>query len=279
MPTLSIDVPETLLRALQDRSNESGDSIRQIVLAALAGVLEIEPETLFQVSTSAALVRGVFDGTLTVGDLKEHGDFGLGTFDGLDGELVAFDGHFYQVRGNGEVRVPDEAAEVPFAVVTHFKAEREFALGSVASFADLTAQLDRQRQTDNLFYAVRLDGRFTRLETRSVFPADAGETLVEATSDQTEFVVTDAIATAIGFWTPAYARTLGVPGWHIHVLTSDRAAGGHLLDCQAEALRVQMQDLADVRIAMPETPEFLAADLNQDPAAALATAERDRRDT
>jgi len=57
-------------------------------------------------------------------------------------------------------------------------------------------------------------------------------------------------------------------------VTDDRTAGGHVLDCQGEKLRVQMQDLADVRIAMPETAAFLQADLTQDPSQELDLAER-----
>jgi acetolactate decarboxylase len=279
MPKLTIDIPEALLRALEERRRHTGDSIEQLAREALIDAFDIEAETLFQVSTSAALVKGVFDGTVTVGDLREHGDFGLGTFDGLDGEMVAFDGAFFQVRGNGEVREPADTAEVPFAVVTRFRAERDLVLARVDSFDDLMAQLDRRRESNNLFYAVRIDGRFARVKTRSVFPADAGETLVEAAADQAEFELTDVAGTAVGFWTPDYARTLGVPGWHVHFLSHDRDAGGHVLDCAGSALRVQIQDLADVRIAMPETRAFLDADLDRDPTADLAVAERERKES
>jgi acetolactate decarboxylase len=80
--------------------------------------------------------------------------------------------------------------------------------------------------------------------------------------------------TAVGFWTPLYARTINVAGWHLHFVTDDRTGGGHFLDCQGADLRVQMQDLADVRIAMPETAAFLQADLSQDPSQELDLAER-----
>src|SRR6266496_3491998 len=59
------------------------------------------PNALFQVSTLDALLQGVYNGTLTVGQLKRHGDFGLGTFEGLDGELIAVNGHVYHMRSTG----------------------------------------------------------------------------------------------------------------------------------------------------------------------------------
>jgi acetolactate decarboxylase len=275
MPTLTCDLPEALMRALEERSARTGESATQIVMRALADALEIDEETLYQVSTSTALVEGVYDGSVTIGDLKQRGDFGLGTFDDLDGEMVALDGGFYQVRGRGEVSEAADTTEVPFAVVTDFRAERTFRLETIDSFNDLAAQLDRQRTTDNLFYAVRIDGRFARIKARAISKTESGVPLVEAAAQQLEYELSDVAGTLVGFWTPLYARTLNVPGWHVHFLSDDRAEGGHVLDAQAATLRGQMQDLADLRIAMPETPAFLDADLSEDPSEDLARAERD----
>jgi acetolactate decarboxylase len=101
--------------------------------------------------------------------------------------------------------------------------------------------------------------------------------LVNATAHQPEFALTDVSGTAVGFWTPLYARTINVAGWHFHFVTGDRTGGGHLLDCRGADLRVQIQDLADIRIAMPETAAFLQADLSQDPSQELDLAERGRK--
>jgi acetolactate decarboxylase len=275
MPTLTCDIPETLMRALEERSARTGESATQIVMRALADALELDAETLYQVSTSTALVEGVYDGSVTIGDLKQRGDFGLGTFDDLDGEMVALDGGFYQVRGRGEVSEAADTTEVPFAVVTDFRSERAFTLEQIESLDDLASQLDRQRTTDNLFYAVRIDGRFARIKARAISKTEIGVPLVEAAAQQLEYELSDVAGTLVGFWTPIYARTLNVPGWHVHFLSDDRTEGGHVLDAQAATLQGQMQDLADLRIAMPETPAFLAADLSEDPSEDLARAERD----
>ena len=222
------------MQALTAASARSGESIDRIVSEALAAALEIDEEEapLFQVSTATALVEGVSGGVVTIGELKENGDFGLGTFAGLDGEMIAFDGDFYQVRGDGVVSEPSDEALVPFAVVTDFQVEREFALDHVTSFDDLAAQLDAHRQTDNLFFAVRIDGHFARMRTRSVSKTPEGTPLVEAAAQQTVFDLSDVAGTLVGFWTPLYAGTINVAGWHLHFLTDDRTAGGHVLDCQ-----------------------------------------------
>ena len=54
-------------------------------------------DTLFQVSTIGALNVGVFGGVVDYANLKQQGDCGIGSFTGLDGEMVAVDGKFYQV--------------------------------------------------------------------------------------------------------------------------------------------------------------------------------------
>ncbi|NLO29340.1 MAG: alpha-acetolactate decarboxylase, partial [Methanosarcina mazei] len=58
-------------------------------------------DVLYQVSTIDALLLGVYDGVLPVSDLKTHGDFGIGTFDGLEGEMLALDGNYYQIKTDG----------------------------------------------------------------------------------------------------------------------------------------------------------------------------------
>jgi acetolactate decarboxylase len=274
VPTLTCDISETLLRALQARSRQTGEPVAHIVMASLADTLEIDHSTLFQVSTSTALVEGVYGGVVTIAELKQHGSFGLGTFDGLDGEMLALDGHFYQVLGDGTVREARDDARVPFAVVTEFHAERAFISDRVESFDELTAQLDSRRNTGNLFFAARIDGHFAHIRTRALCKTVNGVSLVDATAHQPEFALTDVSGTAVGFWTPLYARTINVAGWHFHFVTDDRTGGGHVLDCQGVQLRAQLQDLADVRIAMPETAAFLQADLTQDPSHELDLAER-----
>ena len=274
MPTLTCEISETLMRALQARSSQTGEPVDHIVMSSLADTLEIDHSTLFQVSTSTALVEGVYGGVVTIGELKRHGTFGLGTFDGLDGEMLALDGHVYQVLGDGSVREARDDARAPFAVVTEFRTEREFTIDRVESFDDLAAQLDSRPDTGNLFFAVRIDGQFAQIRTRALCKTASGVSLVDATAHQPEFVLSDVGGTAVGFWTPLYAQTINVAGWHLHFVTDDRTGGGHVLDCQGVNLRVQIQDLADVRIAMPETAAFLQADLSQDPSQELNLAER-----
>ena len=98
----------------------------------------------------------------------EHGDFGLGTFANLDGEMVVLDGRVYQVQGTGCVSEASPDAGAPFAVVTRFSPQTDVETAPVANFKDLEARCDEYRNSANIFYAVRLDGRFGRIRTRAV---------------------------------------------------------------------------------------------------------------
>ena len=92
-----------VLAALHDQASSSGAPVDHLVERALAEYLGVEHHTLYQVSTAGALVEGVYQGAVSVGVVREHGDFGLGTFEDLDGEMIVLDGHVFRVGSDGEV--------------------------------------------------------------------------------------------------------------------------------------------------------------------------------
>ena len=274
MARLICDVPQSLLDALAAQKARTGESVDHIVTTALADAFQVEHATLFQISTTAALVEGVTRGAITVSQLSRHGDFGLGTFAEFDGEMVMLEGTVYQVTRCG-VTVPGGDAQVPFAVVTHFLPESSAALGDITSFDDLVRDVDALRNTGNDFFAVRIDGRFDYVKTRAVGKSDGSASLVAAASAQAEFEFEGVEGVLVGFWAPIYAKALNVPGWHLHFLTADRSGGGHLLTCRARGLRAQVQHFSDFHLALPETAEFLRADLTRDTSRELDKAEKD----
>src|SRR5580765_5217671 len=152
MPLLSADIPKSLMIALDQEIARLHTDESAVVTAALSKYLGIPVHTLFQVSTSGALVAGVFDREVSVKSILEHGDFGLGTFANLDGEMVVLDGRVYQVQGTGRVSeaVPDAGA--PFAVVTRFSPQTDVETEPVASFKDLEGRCDKYRSSGNIFY-------------------------------------------------------------------------------------------------------------------------------
>jgi acetolactate decarboxylase len=233
--------------------------------------------TLYQVSTANALVEGIYEGAVRVGTLRKHGTLGLGTFENLDGEMVIVDGDVFQVRSDGSVvKVADDVL-IPFAAITNFTPGPEVVLDSCPDLAHLTARFDGLRQSDNMFYALKVDGEFDYIHTRAMRRTVEGVPLVEAAAVQPEFEFQKTKGTLVGFWTPDYARTLNVPGYHLHFISDDRRHGGHLLQCRGKKLGLQIQLQGDYHIVLPETSDFMKANLKQDPTKALAQAEGERK--
>jgi len=228
---------------------------------------------LYQVSTSTALVEGVTQGAIRVGALREHGDLGLGTFEKLDGEMVAIDGGIFQMRGDGSVNQPGDDVLSAFAQIIRFMPDGETNLSHASDLGTLLSRFDQLRSSENLFYALRVEGDFDYMHVRAVYSSTPGTTLLNAASSQQEFTFHNVSGSLAGFWTPEYARTVSIPGYHLHFLSSDRAHGGHLLECGGSNLRLRAQRINDYHIALPTTQDFLKADLRRDPSADLAKAE------
>jgi acetolactate decarboxylase len=276
MPELKCTLSTGVWELLQGRSQSTREPLGLIVGKALAAYFDVAHHTIYQVSTATALVEGIYQGAVRIGVLREHGDLGLGTFEDLDGEMVIVDGHFFQVRCDGSVREVDDAVLSPFAVITRFAPEPAVTLDQCPDMGHLTSRFDTLRHSDNVFFALRVDGQFDYVHTRAMCRTQEGVPLVQAAAVQPEFEFHDIKGTLVGFWTPEYAKTFNVPGYHLHFVSDDRTRGGHLLQCRGSNLRLQIQGEGDYHIALPETEAFLKADLRRDPAADLAQAEGEK---
>jgi acetolactate decarboxylase len=274
MPTLSCEISHDLQIALEERSKMTGESLARVVTSALSRALEMPLHTLFQVSTSGALVQGIYERAVSSSFLLNYGDFGIGTFDNLDGEMVVLDGAIYQVRSDGTVtRIVDDTG-TPFAVVLSFLADQDQIVDSTSSFEDLTRICNQYRDSDNLFYAFRIDGHFEHVHTRAMKATLDGLPLAKAAAIQPEFDFRDIDGTLVGLWSPQFSSSLNVAGYHFHFLSDDRTKGGHLLECSGKNLRVRVERMNDFHLSLPESEEFLRADLTKDTAKDLAYAEQ-----
>jgi acetolactate decarboxylase len=273
MPILSCDVPESVLAALQQRFHATGEDTAALVSRVLTRILLMPMHTLFQISTSRALVQGVYQEAVSSALLLSHGDFGLGTFDDLDGEMVVLDGVVYQVRSDGTVHRVDGSAGTPFATVLHFSPDDTLLLKNVPSFAELCATCDEHRTSQNLFYAFRVDGVFSNMHTRAMQRTQSGTSLKTAASTQPEFQFTDIEGTLVGFWSPEFAGAVDIPGYHFHFLSKDRTKGGHVLECAGEELTLQFEKVKEFHLSLPDSEEFLRADLTTDRSSDLSVAE------
>jgi acetolactate decarboxylase len=274
MPIVTADIPASINTLLDKEIVRIGGDESVVITAALAEYFGTPVHTLFQVSTSSALVAGVSDGVVSVRTILDHGDFGLGTFADLDGEMVVLDGRVYQVHGSGRVSLAPPEARAPFAVVARFVPGIDAEVGPFATFKDLEVRCDSYRKSGNIFYALRLDGSFSRIRTRAVNRSENGAQLVDAAKAQSEFRFNNISGTLVGLWSPGFSSALSIAGYHFHFISEDGRHGGHLLDCAAETLRLRMEALTDLHLALPENESFLKADLTKNTADELAYAEQ-----
>ena len=273
MPML-VPISKSLQNALEKLSRETEEPISHLVSSALAHCFDVPQHTLFQVSTSGALVQGIYERAVSSSFLLNYGDFGLGTFENLDGEMVVLDGAIYQVRSDGEVLNITDDVGTPFAVVTRFIADEDQTIESALSFEEITTICDRYRDSDNLFYAFRIDGHFAHIHNRAMKATLDGLPLAKAAAIQPEFEFTDVEGTLVGIWAPQFSSALNIAGYHFHFISQDRTKGGHLLECSGKNLRVLVDRLNDFHLSLPESEEFLQADLTKDTSKDLAYAEQ-----
>jgi acetolactate decarboxylase len=266
-------VSESTWTALEAERVRTGDSLSHVVQRAISDGLGLTHHSIFQVSTSTAVVEGVFGGYVTVAELKQHGDFGLGTFDGLDGEMIMVDGECYQATNDGVVNRAEPEWGVPFGVVTRFEEDLASTVDAESSFVEFQHLVDTQRPSENLFVGIRAEVFALRMSLRAACKAAPGEGLVEAVQHQSEFSAKAVHGTLVGFWTPTYASAFNVPGYHFHFLDDDREFGGHVLDMDIATASVSLHLESDMHVVLPETAEFLSADLRTDPTTALEITE------
>jgi acetolactate decarboxylase len=228
-----------------------------------------EPHVLFQASTIAALLEGAYDGDLSFAELAEHGDLGLGTLNGLDGEMIALDGRFYRADVDGAVSGVDGTARTPFAVVTDFTPSLDAEIEGPLGHDELLAALERLIPADAASCAIRIDGRFELVRARSV-PRQRPpyRPLTEVVAEQHVFELTDVSGTMLGFRFPAYAEGIEVSGYHLHFISDDRSRGGHVLGSRGGGtLRAQLDPSGELHVELPPGVELadpkLAADTHE----------------
>jgi acetolactate decarboxylase len=211
---------------------------------------EHEAHTFFQASTLDALFAGKLEGDLTFAELAQHGDLGIGTLNGLDGEMVAVDGRFMRADADGVVTDVPLEARTPFAVVAFFEPAESFGVEGSLGYDAFLERLHRHASAPSC--AVRIDGEFELVRARSV-PRQRPpyRSLADAAHDQHVFQLLNVAGTMVGFRFPDYARGLEMPGYHLHFVDAERRRGGHVLACRPRRVEVQIDPSSELHLELP----------------------------
>jgi len=227
-------------------------------------------DTIFQISTIDALSAGGYDAQITVGEMLRHGDTGIGTFAGLDGEMVVIDGATYRVSTDGvPVAMPPETL-TPFAVVTFFENDQVVPMTGEITFPILQNKINERLAGTRMFIAVRVHGTFDSITFRSVPKQEKPyPTLAEALKNQVVFTLNNVSGTLVGFVCPPYVGGVNVPGWHLHFIADDRKAGGHLLGFTSRDVTVSLDETDRFYMVLPKASSPAIGGATEKPGAGL----------
>ena len=214
---------------------------------------------MYQYSTLEALLGGVYDGDVTIGELLAHGDFGLGTFNSLDGEMIILDGVCYHLRSDGTVsdltRRASSRRSLPSRTSGHGPRS---TVATPTTYQHLDDLVSEQISSHNLNYALRITGQFSTVRTRTVARQNKPyPPLTEATEGQAEATFTDIAGTLAGYLSPSYEQGITVAGYHLHFLDESRTHGGHCLDFTLTAGTVAIDTISDLHLSLPQSGAFL----------------------
>ena len=244
----SVAVTDTAVTTAAE-SVESAESTRSIEYSGHS-----RRNALTQFGTADQLNRSVFDGATTVREIKGSGDFGVGTYNALDGEMSVLDGVVYRFTSDGVLRVAHPNDLVPFAAVTAFHSDADYvASSSLANYAALQAFVTNAAPDQNGMFAVKVYGIFSSIKTRAPrrqsipYPPPS-----EAVKTQVEFTNANIRGTLVGFRLPAYLGTANATGYHFHFVSDDHQIGGHVLDVAVSWATVEVQHLDRLQINVPQ---------------------------
>ena len=225
-------------------------------------------DVMYQVSLLQSLVNGDYCGSITLKELKEHGDIGIGTFNKLNGELIMLDGEAYRAAGDGSVEIVSDDETIPFSIVTYMDADEIRDLKEIPDFEALCGKLDQmvEEKGVNRFYMIRIDGTFREINVRSVHAQEGPyKRLTEVMEhDQTFFDYENIEGTLVGVYCPPYMASLNAVGWHLHFVSEDKTKGGHVLDVNISSAVLTWDDTDGFQMYLPPNKKFDEFDFTVD---------------
>jgi acetolactate decarboxylase len=219
----------------------------------------------YHYSIWTALVNKVYDANLTVKEAKAHGNIGLGTYNGADGELIMIDNVFYHVPSSGEVKLATDSMHIPYLNAAHFNKEFSFEVNEQINYDSLRKRIQQQFPSRNFFYAFKIHGEFDSLKLGSLYKQEKPyqEGLDSLMPKRPTFSHGNIAGTMVGFFCPDFIGDINVAGFHLHFLSDDKKVGGHVMEFRGKNFKVEMDKLTSYRFVLPDTDEFSRVNLEK----------------
>jgi acetolactate decarboxylase len=238
-------------------------------------------ETVYQVALLQSLTQGYYDGIIKVSELKQHGDTGIGTFEGVNGEMIVLDGKVYQALGDGSVQEADDNETVPFSNVTFFDKDLSATLAQTADINSLKDTLTKTVSDNgrNLFYMVKINGTFPKMNVRSELKQEKPYKSLDKAlaTDQREFNYENIKGTVVALYCPDYMGGLNTPGWHFHFISDDKTKGGHILELAFDTAEAEFDATRDFDMYLSDNKEFQGMELSKDVSDAIKKVETNEK--
>lgn len=216
---------------------------------------------MYQVSTLQALMLGYTRSVITVAELLEHGNTGLGTFTGVDGEMIIVNGECYRAMEDGEVVVAEPDRGVPFSSVCNMEGARPFELGRFENVNDLKIHLNNMIDEHfglNSMHMVCIDGDFELVDARSESGYESIHVSLKDILGHTQraFKFENVRGTLVCVYYPDYMDGINAAGWHLHFISEDRTQGGHVFEIVMNEGKGLMDKINRIELRLPDEPVF-----------------------
>lgn len=217
----------------------------------------LKPNTIFQYSTLSALLEGIYDGEMTIGELKKHGNYGIGTFNALDGEMILYEGQCYKATSDSKVIKMADSEKTPFAAICSFVPDTVIQINRALYLKDLKHYIDSIVPSNNLLYAYKVSGSFDSIVIRSVPKQEKPyKRLIEAYKAQGVYTFTQQEGILFGYKFPKYLKDVNMDDYHLHYLSTDKTKGGHLMNCKMVKGSVSVAFIRDFNLQLPNNKYF-----------------------
>ena len=208
---------------------------------------------LYQYSHAYVFEQKKYDGNYPAGNLKKHGDIGLGTFNALDGELVMINGKCYQCIKDKHIKIASNDALIPWATVTRFtEAASTITLENISNLTELEAQLLKLTDMHNAPYVFHLQAEFNNIIFRQVIKQEKPYTLsIEDVYEKSPTENTGPIsANLVGFYIPEFMQSIQPKGLHLHGVSKDEQSGGHVIEMDFDTATLTFEKITEVKMVL-----------------------------
>ena len=223
---------------------------------------------MYQVSTLQALMLGYSRAVISVSELLDHGDIGLGTFTDVDGEMIVLDGFCYRAMENGDVVAAEPDRGVPFSTVCTMNDSTPVEFRYTSNIEKLKTELNNIIDSHfglNSMHMARIDGEFEMIDARSESGYESVHVDLKTILGKTQkaFKFENIKGTLVCVYFPDYMDGINASGWHLHFISDDKKHGGHVFDIVMKSGKGQISKINSIELKLPDEPIFDTYSLKQ----------------